>query len=65
LGYDLKKDYNHIKQQILEQIPWMSIKKATQVILSYPVIAWVEIKTSNGSNQVSSLKSRIYIHITK
>ena len=65
LGYDFKKDYNHIKQQILEQIPWMSIKKATQVILSYPVIAWVEIKTSNGSNQVSSLKSRIYIHITK
>jgi hypothetical protein len=21
LGYDFKKDYNHIKQQILEQIP--------------------------------------------
>jgi len=65
LGYDFKKDYNHIKEQILEQIPGLPIDKAKAIILSYPVIAGVEIKTTNSLNRVSQLKSRIYIYIVK
>ena len=65
LGYDFDKDYNGIKQQILEEIPWMSISDAKKLILSFPVIAWVEIKTTDSLNRVSKLKSRIYIHIVK
>ena len=65
LWYDFDKDYNWIKQQILEQIPWMPISKAKQFILSFPAVAWVEIKTTNSLKTVSKLKSRIYIHIVK
>ena len=65
LWYDFNKDYNDIKTQILEQIPWLPIDQAKSIILSYPAIAWVDIKTTNSLNRVSKLKSRIFIHITK
>ncbi len=65
LWYDFKKDYNKIKDQILNQIPWSSIERAKEIILSYPVIAWVEIKTTNSLWIISRLKSRISIHIVK
>ena len=65
LWYDFDKDYNWIRQQILEEVPGMPIDKAKQFILSFPVIAWVEIKTTDSLDRVSKLKSRIYIHIVK
>lgn len=65
LWYDFKTDYNWIKEQILEEIPWMSIEKAKEFILSFPAVAGIDIKTTNSLDRISNLKSRIYIHIVK
>ncbi len=65
LWYDFNKDYNNIKHQIINQIVWLPISEAKKIILSYPVVAAVKIKTTNNLNKVSSLKSRIYIYVVK
>ena len=65
LWYDFEKDYNKIKDKIVNEVSSLSIKEAKHIILSYPAIANVEIKTSNSIDKVSSLKSRIFIHIVK
>jgi len=65
LWYDFENDYNKIKENILNKVPSLSVEEAKQIILSYPVIANVQIKTTNSLNKVSSLKSRIFIHIVK
>jgi homospermidine synthase len=65
LWYDFDTDYNWIKEKIIEEVKWKSIQEAKNIILSYPVIAGVEIKTTNTLNKVSDLSSRIFIYITK
>ncbi len=65
LWYDFQKDYNHILTKINNQIKWKYVKDAKDIILWYPAIAWVDIKTTDSLNKVSNLNSRIFIHITK
>lgn len=65
LWYDFQKDYNHILTKINNQIKWKYVKDAKDIILWYPAIAWVDIKTTDSLNKVSDLNSRIFIHITK
>jgi len=65
LWYDFSTDYNHILSKINSQIKWDDIKKAKDIILSYPSIAWVDIKTTDSLNKISTLNSRIFIHISK
>jgi len=65
LWYDFDEDYNQIIPKIIEQIKWKSIKEAKKIILEYPQIMWVDIKTTDALNRVSNLNSRIFIHIVK
>jgi len=65
LGYDFDEDYNQIIPKILEQIKWKPVKEAKKIILNYPQIMGVEIKTTDSLNRVSTLNSRIFIHVVK
>jgi len=65
LWYDFQTDYNHILSKIITQIKWINVKHAKNIILWYPAVAWVDIKTTDSLNKVSDLNSRIFIHITK
>ena len=65
LWYDFDEDYNFIIPQIIEKIRWKKIKEAKNIILSFPEVAAVDLKTTNALNRVSKLRSRIYIKITK
>jgi len=65
LGYDFELDYNYILPRIKDEIKWRTINYAKNKLLSYPYIAWVEIKNSSWLKTISKLKSRIFIHITK
>jgi len=65
LWYDFSIDYNNVKNLIINEIKWNNIEEAKNIILSHPEIAWIEIKTTDTLDQVSNLKSRIFIHIAK
>jgi len=65
LWYDFDVDYNNVISQVIEQVKWKDIQQAKSIILSYPMVAGVEIKTTDSLQKVSSLESRIFIHISK
>lgn len=63
--YNFEKDMSSIKEEIKRKTAWMSMKDAQKVILSYPEISSVVIKTSPArSDTLPTLKSRVYVKTT-
>lgn len=63
--YDFQKDSNQLKPEISRKIAGMSTDDAKKVVLSYPEISSVILKTSPAwSDTLPTLKSRIYFRIT-
>jgi len=65
LWYDFDEDYNDIKSKIVASIKSKTVEEAKNIILSYPEISGVEIKTNDRLHKISNLNSRIYVHIVK
>jgi hypothetical protein len=64
-GYDFSKDTNHIKDDITRKVAWLNKADAQKIILWYPEISSVILKTSPvRSDTLPTLKSRIYFRTT-
>lgn len=64
-GYDFDKDVSNIKDDIKSKTAWLNKDEAQKIILWYPEISSVVVKTSPAwSDTLPTLKSRIYIKTT-
>ncbi len=63
--YDFEKDSGRIKDEIKLKTAWLRKEEAQKIILWYPEISSVVVKTSPAwSDTLPTLKSRIYIRTT-
>lgn len=65
LWYDFDNDYNNVKSKIMQEIKWKDLEVAKNIILANPMIAWVQIETTNTLKKVSDIPSRIFLHFSK